>query len=89
MKRVELVKDHEKSLGNKRKRLELTEHQKEVRRAQQGRSRDCEGRGPGVRTYTSVDFSQGTEDESQESQDLRNTEAILEMLKRDGKMFKA
>ncbi|KAI3790296.1 hypothetical protein L2E82_03241 [Cichorium intybus] len=88
VKRVELVKDHEKGLGYKRKRLELTEHQKEVRRAQQGRSRDCEGRGPGVRTYTSVDFSQGTEDESQESQDLRNTEAILEMLKRDGKMFK-
>lgn len=77
------MEDHGKGLGFKRKKLELTEHQKEVRRAQQGRSRDCEGRGPGVRTYTSVDFSQGMEEESQEeSQDLRNTEAILEMLKR-------
>ncbi|KAL7601049.1 hypothetical protein Lser_V15G23934 [Lactuca serriola] len=83
VKRVELMEDHGKGLGFKRKKLELTEHQKEVRRAQQGRSRDCEGRGPGVRTYTSVDFSQGMEEESQEeSQDLRNTEAILEMLKR-------
>ncbi|KAL4589819.1 hypothetical protein LXL04_002729 [Taraxacum kok-saghyz] len=87
VKRVEMVEDHGK--GCKRKKVELTEHQKEVRRAQQGRARDCEGRGPGVRTYTSLDFSQGTEEESQEeSQDLRNTESILEMLKKDGKMFK-
>nr|XP_043625325.1 uncharacterized protein LOC122596761 [Erigeron canadensis] len=97
VKRVALLDDQVKDAGpnvSKRKRLELTEHQKEVRRAQQGRSKDCEGRGPGVRTYTSVDFSQGVEDESQEeSQDLRNTEAILEMLKRDNnnnnKLFKA
>lgn len=55
--------------SSKRNRLELTEHQKEVRRAQQGRERDCCGRGPGIRTYTSVDFSQGNED-SQESQEF-------------------
>lgn len=53
-------------IGAKRKRAELTEHQKEVRRAQQGRGRDSSGHGPGIRTYTSVDFSQGNE-ESQES----------------------
>ncbi|KAL7093467.1 hypothetical protein ACP275_11G042300 [Erythranthe tilingii] len=52
--------------GSKRKRLELTEHQKEVRRAQQGRNRDCSGHGPGVKTYTALDFSQGNE-ESQDS----------------------
>lgn len=69
----------------KRKRSEeLTEHQKEVRRAQQGKTRDCEGRGPGIRTYTSVDFSQGNEDESQENQDILNADTILERLKRDG-----
>ncbi|XVF88328.1 hypothetical protein PTKIN_Ptkin19aG0041100 [Pterospermum kingtungense] len=60
----------------KRKRLELTEHQKEVRRAQQGRERDCSGHGPGIRTYTSLDFSQRNE-ESQESQDIRASEAIF------------
>ncbi|KAM7512694.1 hypothetical protein LguiB_011569 [Lonicera macranthoides] len=75
-KRVELVK--------RKRSEELTEHQKEVRRAQQGKMRDCDGRGPGVRTYTSVDFSQGNEDESQESQDIPNADAILERLKRDG-----
>lgn len=53
--------------GAKRKRPELTEHQKEVRRAQQGRARDSNGHGPGIRTYTPVDFSQGNE-ESQDSQ---------------------
>ncbi|CAI9779690.1 unnamed protein product [Fraxinus pennsylvanica] len=57
------------SLSSKRKRPELTEHQKEVRRAQQGRMMDCSGHGPGIRTYTSVDFSQGNE-ESQDSQDM-------------------
>ncbi|KAK6151724.1 hypothetical protein DH2020_014359 [Rehmannia glutinosa] len=56
-------------VGAKRKRSELTEHQKEVRRAQQGRARDCSGHGPGIRTYTTVDFSQGNE-ESQDSPDL-------------------
>ncbi|KAH6824490.1 hypothetical protein C2S53_002900 [Perilla frutescens var. hirtella] len=54
-------------LGAKRKRPELTEHQKEVRRAQQGRAKDSNGHGPGIRTYTTVDFSQGNE-ESQDSQ---------------------
>ncbi|KAF8407155.1 hypothetical protein HHK36_006281 [Tetracentron sinense] len=90
-KRVEFMKDTGNEfeyndnplLGMKRKRLELTDHQKEVRRAQQGRERDCNGHGPGIRTYTSVDFSQGNED-SQESQELRNPESILEMLKRAG-----
>ncbi|KAK3039998.1 hypothetical protein RJ639_027188 [Escallonia herrerae] len=92
-KRVELVEDTldgfqkgEKPPSRpKRKGLELTKHQKEVRRAQQGRASDCDGRGPGIRTYTSVDFSQGNE-ESQESQEIRNAESILEMLKRDGKL---
>ncbi|XP_076902218.1 uncharacterized protein LOC143556888 [Bidens hawaiensis] len=91
VKRVELTDDRVNGLGGangpKRKRLELTEHQKEVRRAQQGRLKDCEGRGPGVRTYTSADFSQENQDESQESQDVRNVESILEMLKKSGKTY--
>ncbi|XP_057768027.1 uncharacterized protein LOC130988248 [Salvia miltiorrhiza] len=53
--------------GEKRKRVELTEHQKEVRRAQQGRARDSNGHGAGIRTYTALDFSQENE-ESQDSQ---------------------
>nr|XP_012463502.1 unnamed protein product [Gossypium raimondii] len=69
--------------NSKRKRVELTEHQKEVRRAQQGRERDCNGHGPGVRTYTSLDFSQGNQ-ELQDSQDIRDSEAMLEMLRRVG-----
>ncbi|CAI0444797.1 unnamed protein product [Linum tenue] len=77
-KRVEIVEFRSSS---KRKKLELTEHQKEVRRAQQGREMDCNGHGPGIRTYTTVDFSQENED-SQESQELRNTESILELLRK-------
>ena len=73
-------------LFSKRKRLELTEHQKEVRRAQQGRERDCSGHGPGIRTYTSLDFSQRNE-ESQESRDIRDSEAMLEMLRKVGWLF--
>lgn len=69
----------ESSQSSKRKRLELTEHQKEVRRAQQGMERDSSGHGPGIRTYTCVDFSQGNE-ESQDSQEIRNPESILEKL---------
>ncbi|XP_047309165.1 telomere-associated protein RIF1-like [Impatiens glandulifera] len=65
-KRVEFV-DKEFSLGKRKRLLELTEHQKEVRRAQQGRTRDSSGHGPGIRTYTSADFSQGDET----SQDFR------------------
>ncbi|KAF5459198.1 hypothetical protein F2P56_023173 [Juglans regia] len=88
-KRVGFVEDvvdqlqHEEKLYSKlkRNRLELTEHQKEVRRAQQGRERDCCGHGPGIRTYTSADFSQGNED-SQESQEFQNPESILEILQR-------
>ncbi|KAL5850611.1 hypothetical protein ACOSQ4_008624 [Xanthoceras sorbifolium] len=81
-KRIELTTEEASNCSNpRRKKSELTEHQKEVRRAQQGRERDCSGHGPGIRTYTSVDFSQGNED-SQESQDTRNPEAILEMLRR-------
>ncbi|GKV02622.1 hypothetical protein SLEP1_g15039 [Rubroshorea leprosula] len=67
--------------SSKPKKRELTEHQKEVRRAQQGRDRDCARHGPGIWTYTSVDFSQGNED-SPESQDIRNPEAILEMFRK-------
>ncbi|KAF6158142.1 hypothetical protein GIB67_014936 [Kingdonia uniflora] len=87
-KRVELLGDnagrHFDTLKPclKKKKLELTEHQKEVKRAQQGRERDCNGHGPGFRTYTSMDFSLGNED-SQESQELRDPEAILEMLRRN------
>ncbi|XP_016448044.2 uncharacterized protein LOC107773110 [Nicotiana tabacum] len=88
-KRVELLGNAANSSeGNdkiypksKRRHTELTEHQKEVRRAQQGRSMDCSGHGPGIRTYTSVDFSQGNE-ESQESQDVRDADSILEMLRK-------
>ncbi|CAK8563453.1 unnamed protein product [Lathyrus sativus] len=84
-KRVELLSDTQKEappLSFKRKRLELTEHQREVRRAQQGRERDNAGHGPGIRTYTNADFSQGFDD-SQESQDeIRDSEAILEMLRK-------
>uniref|UniRef100_A0A7N2MLH5 Telomere-associated protein Rif1 N-terminal domain-containing protein n=1 Tax=Quercus lobata TaxID=97700 RepID=A0A7N2MLH5_QUELO len=88
-KRVEFVEDtvnqlqHKEKLSPrlKRKSLELIEHQKEVRRAQQGRERGCSGHGPGIRTYTSVDFSQGNED-SQESQEIRDPESVMEMLKR-------
>lgn len=80
---MELVEDIGKKgcLGLKRKKSELTEHQKEVRRAQQGRERDCNGHGPGIRTYTGVDFSQGNE-ESQDSEDIRDAESILELLRR-------
>ncbi|XP_073156467.1 uncharacterized protein [Henckelia pumila] len=67
--------------STKRKQSELTEHQREVKRAQQGRARDCNGHGPGIRTYTAVDFSQGNE-ESQDSEDIRDSESILEMLKK-------
>lgn len=84
-KRVELVLDAQTEappLRLKKKRLEFTEHQKEVRRAQQGRERDNGGHGPGIRTYTNADFSQG-HDESQESQgDIRDCEAILQMLRK-------
>ncbi|KAK3213155.1 hypothetical protein Dsin_017861 [Dipteronia sinensis] len=80
-KRIVLMEKTVNRSNPRRKKLELTEHQKEVRRAQQGRERDCSGHGPGIRTYTSLDFSQGNED-SQESQDTRNPEAILEMLRR-------
>ncbi|KAL5065157.1 hypothetical protein RYX36_026894 [Vicia faba] len=84
-KRVELLSDTQKEappLSFKKKRLELTEHQREVRRAQQGRERDAGGHGPGIRTYTNADFSQGFDD-SQESQDeIRDSEAILEMLRK-------
>lgn len=82
-KRVELVKDSLNHIKHKempysslKRRLELTEHQKEVRRAQQGRGMDCGGHGPGIRTYTNVDFSQGNEN-SQESQEFGVSESIL------------
>lgn len=83
-KRVELVLDKLQEtppLSRKKRRLELTEHQKEVRRAQQGRERDTGGHGPGIRTYTSADFTQGNDD-SQESIEeiIRDPEAILQML---------
>ncbi|RAL44193.1 hypothetical protein DM860_016439 [Cuscuta australis] len=69
-------------VGGKRARGELTEHQKEVRRAQQGRGSDALGRGPGIRTYTSVDFTQDNNEESQESQDIRDADSIMEMVRK-------
>ncbi|KAM7265279.1 hypothetical protein ACFE04_002962 [Oxalis oulophora] len=80
IKRVEILKDTEYhfdkmdklSSSFKRKRMELTEHQKEVRRAQQGKGRDCSGHGPGIRTYTNLDFSQGND----ESQEIQNNVAV-------------
>ncbi|XP_057537577.1 uncharacterized protein LOC130815209 isoform X1 [Amaranthus tricolor] len=67
----------------KRKRSELTDHQKEVRKAQQGKLRDCSGHGPGVRTYTNADFSQGSNyEDSQDSQDVRDPELILDLLRK-------
>nr|GME05980.1 telomere-associated protein RIF1-like [Ipomoea batatas] len=82
-KRVEFVDENTKVYpGRKRKHAELTEHQKEVRRAQQGRHSDSIGRGPGIRTYTSVDFSQDNEESQEESQDIRDADSTLEMLQR-------
>ncbi|KAK7292045.1 hypothetical protein RIF29_07677 [Crotalaria pallida] len=85
-KRVELVvMDTQKEvppLSFKRKRLELTEHQKEVRRAQQGRERDSEGHGPGIRTYTNADFSQGHDDSQESQEEIKDPDAILQMLRK-------
>ncbi|XP_022987584.1 uncharacterized protein LOC111485102 isoform X2 [Cucurbita maxima] len=77
-KRIELMtttnqdkhKEDIPTSNSKRKKMELTQHQKEVRRAQQGRARDCGGHGPGIQTYTSLDFSQVVND-SGESQDTQ------------------
>jgi len=82
-KRVELVLDKLKEgppLSCKKRRLELTEHQKEVRRAQQGRERDTGGHGPGIRTYTTADFTQGHDDSQESQEEIRDPEAILQML---------
>ncbi|GAB2216095.1 hypothetical protein Droror1_Dr00023862 [Drosera rotundifolia] len=55
-KRVQLLQDDARGAEElpcqKRRMLNLMEHQKEVRRTQQGRERDCGGHGPGIRTYT-------------------------------------
>ncbi|XP_027368788.1 uncharacterized protein LOC113874773 [Abrus precatorius] len=82
-KRVELVLDAQREVSPlcfKKKRLELTEHQKEVRRAQQGRESDTGGHGPGIRTYTNADFSQGLGDSQESQEEIRDSEAILQML---------
>ncbi|KHN03607.1 hypothetical protein glysoja_037013 [Glycine soja] len=85
-KRVELVLDTLKEapppLSFKKRRLELTEHLKGVRRAQQGRERDTGGRGPGIRIYTSADFTQGRDDSQESQEEIRNPEAILQMLRK-------
>lgn len=39
------------SSNPQRKGYELTEHQREARRAQQGRERDCSGHGPGTENF--------------------------------------
>lgn len=82
-KRVELVLDtvnEAPPLSFKKRRLELTEHQKEVRRAQQGRERDSGGHGPGIRTYTNADFSQARDDSQESQEEIRDAEAILQLL---------
>ncbi|KAK7330065.1 hypothetical protein VNO77_24250 [Canavalia gladiata] len=82
-KRVELVLDTQKEappLSFKKRRFELTEHQKEVRRAQQGRERDSGGHGPGIITYTNADFSQRHGDSQESQEEIRDSEAILRML---------
>lgn len=82
-KRVELVLDTVKEtppLSFKKRRLELTEHQKEVRRAQQGRERDSGGHGPGIRTYTNADFSQARDDSQETQEEIRDADAILQLL---------
>lgn len=84
-KRVGLVLDTQKEvppLSFKKKRLELTERQKEVRRAQQGREMDTGGHGPGIRTYTNADFSQGHDDSQESQEDIKDPEAILQMLRK-------
>ncbi|KAF1887311.1 hypothetical protein Lal_00040912 [Lupinus albus] len=84
-KRVKLVLDTQKELppiSFKKKRLELTEHQKEVRRAQQGRERDTGGHSPGIRTYTNADFSQGHDDSQESQEEIKDAEAILQMLRK-------
>ncbi|CAL0330479.1 unnamed protein product [Lupinus luteus] len=84
-KRVKLVLDTQKEvppMSFKKKRLELTEHQKEVRRAQQGRERDTGGHGPGIRTYTNADFSQGHDDSQESQEEIKDAEAILQMLRK-------
>ncbi|TKY54818.1 Telomere-associated protein RIF1 [Spatholobus suberectus] len=82
-KRVELVLDTLKEappLSFKKRRLELTEHQKEVRRAQQGRERATGGHGPGIRTYTNADFSQARDNSQESQEEIRDPETILQML---------
>ncbi|KAK7264887.1 hypothetical protein RJT34_32500 [Clitoria ternatea] len=82
-KRVGLVLDTQQEAppsSFKKRRLELTEHQKEVRRAQQGRERDSGGHGPGIKTYTNADFSQGLGDSQESQEEIRDPEAILQIL---------
>ncbi|XP_031481646.1 uncharacterized protein LOC116251483 isoform X2 [Nymphaea colorata] len=86
-KRVSFMKDDKNvefvkvpALGLKRKKMELTEHQREVKRLQQGRGRDCMGHGPGLKTYTSMDFSQGNE-HSQDTEEPLDADAILKKLR--------
>lgn len=64
-------------LSVKTKLHPLTDHQREVKRAQRGRGMDTMGHGPGIKTYTAADFSQGNGD-SEEPEELNLTDIILD-----------
>lgn len=64
-------------LSVERKLRPLTDHQREVKRAQRGRGMDTMGHGPGIKTYTAADFSQGNGD-SEEPEELNITDIILD-----------
>jgi telomere-associated protein RIF1 len=68
-----------------RKLHPLTDHQREVKRAQRGRGMDTMGHGPGIKTYTAADFSQGNGD-SEEPEELNITDIILDKCRKKIKL---
>ncbi|XP_057874103.2 uncharacterized protein LOC131080028 [Cryptomeria japonica] len=64
----------------KRKQCPLTDHQREVKRAQRGRGMDTMGHGPGIKTYTAADFSQGNGD-SEEPEEFNLADIIFDKCK--------
>ncbi|KAH9329689.1 hypothetical protein KI387_001797, partial [Taxus chinensis] len=65
----------------KRKQCPLTDHQREVKRAQRGCGIDTMGHGPGIKTYTAADFSQGNGD-SEEPEEFNLADIILNKCKK-------
>eukprot|EP01018_Ginkgo_biloba_P014574 Gb_29910 [translate_table: standard] len=67
----------------KGKLCSLTDHQREVKRAQRGSGMDTMGHGPGIKTYTGADFShsQGNGD-SEEPEELLLADIILDTCKK-------